>query len=491
MRKLSLLACVIILSISACTKIETTNIGSGLIPPVDNVTTFDSTFLVETDTKIDDFIPTVYKNDEHVIGVLNDPIFGTTTASAFFELKPASYPYYFQGVPSSIVADSVDLFLSYTGSYGDSAASAQNQTWAIKEIDQSFLANWKGDTAYKTSIDVPATSTLKTETIGIGSVIKNTDTIRTKFETLSSVIKIRLNSSFAQRLVQSYDSTNAYRNDTTFRQRFAGFAIVPANSQGNTLIRINLLAANTKLALYYHSKATTTATTTDTLVNYFTFNQSGTNTSGSANRIVRNYAGSELATAVTNPAADKVYIQTSPGTYVNVRIPGLKGLPNSIIHRAELIAEQDQTGDNLADVLTAPRYLLLSRYDTAFKGKANVPNDYEIGSTGAPNIETFGGYLFYKTIAGFSKPVASYNFNITRYVQGIVTRKDSSYALRIYAPSNDSLKYTPPYPLTGSTTIYTTPSTANIMASGRVRLGAGNHPNAAIRMRLRIIYSKI
>jgi hypothetical protein len=381
------------------------------------------------------------------------------------------------------------LFLSYSGYYGDSSIAAPDQKWEVREIDQSNLPTWKGDTAYKTDVNITASNLLKTsDPIKISKLRDPNDTVRTRFENLTGVIKIKLEKTFAERLIQTYDSTNAYKTDSLFRRSFAGFAIVPQGSTGNTLFRINLLAPNTKLALYYHSKATATSNV-DTLVNYFTFNQFS-NSSSNANRVVRNYNGTEVATAISTTAADRAYVQTSPGIYTNVRIPGLKNLPNAIIHRAELIAEQDQTGDNLFDVLTPPRYLLLSRYDDVAKIKANVPNDFELTNSG-PNIETFGGYLYYKNIAGFAKPVASYSFNLTRYAQGIVTRKDSSYALRIYAPSNDSLKYTLPYPSTGTTTYYLTPSSSNYTAHGRVRLGGGTHPNTAIRMRLRIIYSKI
>jgi hypothetical protein len=191
---------------------------------------------------------------------------------------------------------------------------------------------------------------------------------------------------------------------------------------------------------------------------------------------------------LNNPAnADRVFIQTSPGTYATIDIPGLKSLSNRIIHRAELITEQDPESDPSATVYAPPRYLLLSAYDTAKKHKINVPTDFEVSQGGA-NIESFGGFLTYKNITGVSGRVASYTFNISRYVQGIVTRKDTSYQLRIYAPSNDSLKYTFPFPnTTTSTTYYLTQASANPIAHGRVRLGGGT--NTRFRMRLRIIYS--
>ncbi|HEX8278264.1 MAG TPA: DUF4270 family protein, partial [Segetibacter sp.] len=117
MYKLYWIAVVVIFYISSCTKIETTNIGSGLIPPIDGVTTLDTTLEVSTDNFIDprrDSLK-VYKTDDHVIGVINnDPLFGKTTAAAFFELKPTSYKFSFPG-KSSLKVDSAVLILSYKG----------------------------------------------------------------------------------------------------------------------------------------------------------------------------------------------------------------------------------------------------------------------------------------------------------------------------------------------------------------------------------------
>src|SRR6476660_2351237 len=96
MRNLFSIAIAILFFISACTKIDSTTIGSGLIPPIDGVTTLDTTLDVYTNNFIDPLGDSakVYKSDEHVIGVIkNDPLFGTTTATAFFELKPTAYPF--------------------------------------------------------------------------------------------------------------------------------------------------------------------------------------------------------------------------------------------------------------------------------------------------------------------------------------------------------------------------------------------------------------
>ena len=120
MRKPIFVVLSVLLVFFSCTKIETTDIGNGLIPSVDGVNIKDTFFDVITNTFVDDNIARVYKADDHLIGVItNDPLFGKTTASAFFELKPTNYPFSFSGNKDSIIVDSAVLVLSYKGAYGD------------------------------------------------------------------------------------------------------------------------------------------------------------------------------------------------------------------------------------------------------------------------------------------------------------------------------------------------------------------------------------
>ena len=487
MRNLLLVAFAIVFIHVSCTKISSTEIGNGLIPPVDNVNTFDTTVLVQTSTSLNPFDPVVYKTDEHVIGVLNDPIFGRTEASVFVELKPTAYKYSFPITKAYRRADSAVLILKYTGLYGDSTLTTPIQNWEVRELNELL----DGDSAYRVSVNPSVGGSLLNAPANI-DVRRLGDSVKNRFEATTNQVRIKLSASFAERLINTYDSTNAYASDSAFRRAFKGFAIRPVGgSAGNALVRVNLLDTDTKLALYYHKDSANIKS--DTSVNYFRFSTFTDQTSATANRIVRDYNGSEVAAAVATPGnASKVYVQTSPGTYVDIVIPGLENLNNRIIHRAELLAYQENAdNDPLAEKLTPPRYLFLGYYDTAWKGLANVPHDFEISQSG-PNFESSGGYLHYQNIPGYSKRVAVYNFNISRYLQGIVTRKEKSHPLRIYAPSNDSIKYSLPYPNNSvNTTYYFRPSSANRIAEGRVRLAGGAHTDDRIKMRVRIIYSRI
>ena len=64
----------------SCTKIVTTDIGSGLLPPADDVTTKDTMVEIATKNMRFDTVA-VGISDDHVLGYVSDPIFGKTTAS--------------------------------------------------------------------------------------------------------------------------------------------------------------------------------------------------------------------------------------------------------------------------------------------------------------------------------------------------------------------------------------------------------------------------
>ncbi len=489
MRKLYVIAIAIFSCLYACTKIDSTTLGNELIPTIDRVNTFDTLLDVTTANFSEENTPRVYKANDHVIGAItNDPLFGNTTASAYFQLKPVVYPFYFPGKKADLVADSAVLVLSYKGVFGDSTIP---QTWNVYEVDKS--SEFRYDTAYPVTAKIAAASLLGTRSLDIRTF---NDSIRYRFDSSINQIRIRLDGNFAKRLIKDYDTsstgglTNAYQNDSLFRDKFAGFAVVPQGT-GNALIRVNLTDTNTKLALYYSYKASDTSSTRQNGVNYLRYSpgSSATPASANANVVVRDHNSKRVTNYLNTNRTDEVFIQTSPGTFATIKIPSLKTFANVIVHRAELIAEQEPF--DAADAqFFPPRFLLLSAYDSVNKYKINIPNDFIYTSDAGPNIQTFGGLLTNKSVPSVGV-IGSYTFNLTRYVQGIVSRKDSSYTLRLSAPVNDSLKYTAPYPFQSSPTtmLYISPEVANNVAIGRVRLGGGS--NSRVRMRLRIIYSKI
>lgn len=473
-----------IIILSSCKKInEATSLGDDLIPPVDNITTFDTTlsvevyndsFTVATDSTLSD--PTY----THYLGRIdNDPLFGKTDAQIFLELKPnpEQYPYTFLNKSDSLELDSVVLVLDYVETYGDTTVP---QTVSVREIGGQI-----GDFRYDTTYRLRENAIPKAGLLGSRTVIPMTlnDSVKAYQDTTVNQLRIRLDNSFGERLL-NYDSSNVYKNDSNFRQALKGFAI--ESSGGNAVMGFNLSGTNTKLAIYYryHNKDEIKF---DTTVAYFGFST----LSASANLVRRDYTGTPLAAAAngtTAPPDDFAYIQTTPGTFARIKIPGLAGLGNSVVHRAELIMEEVY---DVSDTLfPPPGALYLDAYDPAAAGTfRNIPFDFFFDVSGASNIASFGAAPFNSSDPS-GNPIRTWHFNLSRYVQHIVNGTASVYDLRLHAPVYTYNQYYP----NGSTTATTAYVGVNAApVKGRVRLRGGDSsptPNPQ-RMRLRIVYSKI
>jgi hypothetical protein len=471
----------------SCTRIGTSELGVDDFFGEDAIDTRDTLLAIETETIVLEDSLRIYPTDLQVLGdISNDPIFGKTSASLFLQLKPIFYPFYIKGTKDSIAVDSAVLILSYQGFYGDSSKPVKIYVNKIDpttplEVGKYYASNYAN--AYNLRKGIAAGNPK------LFDFASAKDSINNRFENARGQIRLKLNQSIAVELLKTYDSSGVYRNDTTFRNAFSGFALsTNAADNHNALIKLALLDSNTKLALYYSTSATGSVTR-DTLVTYFRFNYY---TSQNANFIQRNRAASEIASHLNGFAKDSlVYVQTSPGTMVKIKVPGLKTFDNKIIHRAELIAEQVPDDARLSTTdsyMTAPNFLFLGVYDTATKQLRTVPNDY-LGQSNPQFLSQFGGQKISKSLNGYSN-VATYNFNVSRYVQGLVSRKDSLFDFRLYAPVNDSIKFVQPYPFNKiQSTEYLTSSLGNQPAIGRVRLGGGSH--SKFRMRLRVYYTNI
>jgi hypothetical protein len=472
----------------ACTKVDTTTLGSNLIPVVDNVNTFDTTLEVQTDLFALPDSTLIPSNADHALGTLHDGFFGTTTAGIYVSLSPASgyavHPFGNKDSVADADIDSVMLQLAYTSIvHGDTNSTINFQ---VQEI-QTGTPNKFKDTAFRINTppsffgsgtiwgNIAQPIALLNDNKQVGSKINQSVTI-------TNVMRIPLSTALGVRL-KNYDSTSAtnfaYFNDSAFRAKFQGLSITPTSSAGlnsGALAYFNLRNSNSKLIVYYKSKKTANPTGKDTLETAYTFANFG-----HANTIVRNnlynYA-STLASGVANEPV--LYLQSSPGSYATVKIPGLKNLPNYTVHRAELIIEKVADPAQSADYpFDPPPLLFLDAIDSANSNRPTcIPNDFIFNSAAALGYDVF--------IFGGSQRNKSYRFNLSRYVQGIITRKDPSYTLRLYAPYT-----TQPYYQFLGNFLNTPLFISQTIGYGRVVLAGGAYPDPTRKMRLRIIYSKI
>jgi len=478
-----------------CTKLDTTDIGSDLLPAVDNVHTFADTLLINTSQGFFNDSVNISKYEDHAIGcITNDPLFGRTTANIYMQLKPAFYPYYFGNPGDTLVAlDSVVLCLKYTGFWGDSTIPVGLE---VREIN---------DPEFRDSVEKYSTSAYKPNGIGsfLGSLNVNVRTLGNYMkynngrDSVNNQIRIKMPNAWAAALfardsIKTNSGNNAFYSDSVYRLFYNGLAVL-SSGFGNGLLYTSLSDTATKLEVHYKrrngGKIDSVYSSLRLNPNY-SLTAANAPVSNTSNYILRNRNGFPVK---TNTDPNVHYLQTAPGTYVNLNIPALATLSNRIIHRAEIIVEQVPTDPVLDETFSAPNFLYLDLKDTGTTNKWK-PVYYDLNTaeaydpdykTAIPyiasqiNYQYFGGYRRTKTDPLTGGLIKYYNFNISRYVQQIVTDHTRSYDMRLYAPFN--LNY-PQY----STTFI---PFGNNIAFGRVKIGSGSNPN--YRLKLRIVYSKL
>jgi len=494
---LALTAGVFVLFFS-CKKInEATELGGDLIPPVDNITTFDTTLTVQAfqdlftldgaGGTLPDSIRSLSTDVQYLGLINNDPLFGKTDAQMFLQLKPTFYKYTFLNRPDSLHLDSIVLVLDYVERYGDSTVP---QTINVYEISQS--SKFKIDSAYMIRKNDLATTgpSIGSATIDLR---KLDDSVKVYKDTTAKQLRIRLSDAFGERLLK-YDTAtrgayvDGYSTDSVFCSKFAGFAL-KSEGGGNGLMGFNLAGANTKLAIYYKDdNGAQPVNKWDTAVAYFKFATSVG--SAAANLVKRDYSSTSwLATASDQIEDNMVYIQATPGTFAKVKIPGLAGINNRVIHRAELIVEQAFNNIVTDSQFYNPPAMFLDAWDPSISKYRTVPYDLSVSSAGSINYANFGIYPLSK-LDPANQPVKAWHFNLTRYVQNLITAKLPLYEFRLFSPSYVVDTYGIPSLVT-DTQIPIQPFSPPSIVKGRVRVHGGQNLSNPQRMRMRIIYSKI
>ncbi len=503
----------------SCTKLDTTVLGDDLLT-VDNVNTIADTLEVITtqgifdkDSGVDYDSTLQAKTDIHYLGNITEPNFGKTDAAIYLQLKPTFFPYYFGNSGDTVRfnpnagLDSVVLCLSPRSIWGDSTGSSIPQNIEVKAISDA-LFNSKSDSLFGLRYQPATTSTV------IGSLSLTPQTLNkwayfgkpSARDSVFNQIRIKLSTTFANSLFLAQDSTaaganNAFYADSIFKSKFKGFEIKSTNTNGNTLYGVNLADGKTRLEFHYRKRSNTGVKDTVMQAFFMAANPdllSGVKTASSVtNYIKRNYTTSPIVKGITNTNA---YLQNAPGTYINVKIPGLSLYRNKmdkIVHRAYL--QIDQNDAPTTSKFTAPPYLYLDLKDTLIPNRFK-PVYFDLNSqllynpdatflnplyhpypSGSIEVGNFGGRAMDRVDAGIG--FKRYEMNITRYVQHIVSNNYANYELRVMAPYN----YFYPQYLGNQ---YIIPF-YNPLATGSVRVGAGTYPINITprRMKFIVVYS--
>jgi hypothetical protein len=458
-----------------CTKIDTTTLGENLIPVVDNIHTFDTTFSVIATNYDDGECDTIHRSNLQALGIIsNDPLFGKSNASIYVELKPDGFPYNFPAADAnSFQVDSAVLVLTYLHSFGDTNALAKVNVY---QLSDSFHVADNYTTCKVLGYD---NSVLLGQKEYVPSILK--DSIHAFQEDAANQLRIPI----SQTLIQSFikDSAQIFRSDSAFVNYFKGFAIVPDETTGGQALNFFDLTTS-KLAMYVRYTNASGATKDTSVIN-FTL----TGSSGLSNSVIRDRGTSEVTTHLSHPAGGDslLYIQTSPGTYAMLNIPGLNNLSNRVINRAELIVDQAYSNSDLDNIFDAPVNLYLDTKDPSLNNGNNyvpIPCDFS-SSELSTGFAYLGGQLKNVTDSSTGQQVGEYVFNISRYVQSIVTKGKPDLTLRLRAP--DYIGNTTTYTDWCGQTIGPFSYPRNNIGDGRVKLNGTN--NSPKRIRLRIVYS--
>ncbi|HRN57665.1 MAG TPA: hypothetical protein PLL71_14500 [Agriterribacter sp.] len=464
-----------------CTKITPTDIGTDLLPAVDNVHTFETSLRVYADNFLMNDSSVINYADDHALGIIeDDPEFGKTESEIYMAIVPdAGSQYPFVHADSIVAMDSVILSLAYTGVYGDSNSTQKFSVFEISDptfIDSTgYLVSHPG---FLTTFNELGSATVALNTIDDPKTI----IIKSDTQVVSNVLRIPLDTALGKRFA-AFDTSTVYlssNRDSAFQKVFNGLAIKtdPGSPQKSALTYYSLYNENTRLTCYFRVKKSTGI---DTVSADFSLYATGTYYAYNANIVKRTplhgYAALDQATAI--PDAENIYLQSSPGSYAILNIPGLDTMQNCIVHRAELAFEPVALPGN--EIYTTPDLLFIDLIDSAGNRFLTVPDDFNYSFTNyVYDYQTFGGYL----------KDSKYFLNLTRYVQNKVTKQSKNYALRLFAPQTTLDYYT--YPKESGAVITAGRIAFRInpkIAKGRTIVGGGSHPSQP--MRLRIIYSKI
>lgn len=463
-----------VLSYSSCSKIDTTDLGGELIPAIDNVETFDTILDVISNNILIPDTTTMLYTELHTAGIIeNDAAFGKTQTYFYSSFVPSQIRVYPFVKRDSVTIDSVVLSLAFNDVYGDTNAL---QTFEVREIKPDFAFS---DSGYRINReDIPTWPGL----VGSGSVYfasyndsvfyrNDRDTIRSRGEA-----RIHLDTLWARRFV-NYDTTagNAYNTDSLFKTKFRGFEIKPseASADKRALAYFNL-ADNARTRITFYCRIQNNGKT-DTIAPHFIYSSGDPEAN-----IVRRTPANEYLTNLNNGLENDelVYLQSTPGSYISIKVPELSNLDNRVIHRAELIMEQAPTPDE--NFYRPPNLLFIEALSQSGDSVLTVRKDFvPINSSPGYDVNLLGGQ--YKN--------SKYVFNITRHVQGIVTERYNNYTLRVTAPFGVT-----PYYLSNADvpTQLRIPIVINgKIAGGRVAVYGGAYPDINKRMRLRLTYSKI
>jgi len=428
------------------------------------------TATVFTNTVLDDSVAT-NSVTKCPLGYLNDPIFGTSSSNLITDLNlPESTAY---TIPAgSITIDSALLVLNYAdGFYGDSLT---NYTVNVYQLSQRPVSgqNYYSNTTWNHNSSIIGTKTFQPrplDSLKIYNIIQGAPDTLVK---VSPQIRIPISADFLYTNFFGVGETTLNSNNI-FKNSIKGLFITidPTKTTGTGGTMMIKAPGDSTLAIYIRAKS---GTVIDTSVVYLDISQHASQIQRSFSQQVQAALNSKAATS------NQVYLEGLAGTRVKVSFPYIQqlfstvgGVGSVVINRAELVVSPVAGSEIPAYLVPLPK-ITIYRYDLAHT-RIDVEDAYNASTAAA--VAEFGGYYQLTTLHS----PAAYHFQVTRYIQDLITKQTIDYGTYIAAVDTTN---------TAGVDIGPTVSAAarTTAIGGYVNsLGSANSPYA---MKLNIIYTK-
>ncbi|MGB0429336.1 MAG: DUF4270 family protein [Bacteroidia bacterium] len=251
----------------------------------------------------------------HVIGSINDSVFGPSKSTLFTQLGLGGTI----GIPNNAELDSVILRLDFVSYYGDLSA------------EQSFDVYMLSD-----SIDNEE-QYYNTSAIALGEKIGSIENF--KMTEADGGLKIDISKLWGKNVLKPGSN---FSKDDAFQQSLYGLAIVPTAIVGENegvFYYFNLASANTYVNAYYHYY-----TRVGSLLDreYGQAEMQMRSNTKKFTRYTHNYSNTAVEESINTDSVSqyRTYIQALGGCYTQIQIPEIKQLANTsqfAFHKVELV----------------------------------------------------------------------------------------------------------------------------------------------------------
>lgn len=393
----------------SCKKNTNKSIIDNTLPDTDILhAMYQDTFSIILKTQKIDTVRT-YNEGFKYLGSNQDPVFGRTDAELYTHF---SLPNNITNVafPSDAVVDSAKIIFVFTENFVGDTSTPQRY--------QCYLLNQSLDP----SVNYYSNATFSHQSTALADIV--TKPIKYKgYKT----IQIPVFNGFAQSVISNFQYLT---DNTTFQNTYKGFYITtkntilnPSSLQG-ALMKIDLGNEVSGFYVYYHTG--NPPALKESKVYQFSFNNSSSvrvnhfnyDYSSGANSYLYNQLNGNYASASQN-----VFVKGLNGTKVYVDFPSLKNLSslgNYSINRAEVVFKVDKSFIS-NDVFYAPPIgMSLLALDSAGREIFTI-DQYNSNNS----LLSYGGT--------YDKDKGEYVFNISRYIQWILSGKMRYYGMVLVA----------------------------------------------------------